>query len=262
MTGESMEKVRDVIVDCFDESDFAMFLRIRFDIRLKAAIPGDTFTIVVFNTVQKAEKEGWLPELLSAAAVERPKRADLQELSAEFAIDSQAVGKTTTSLTRGAHLDKIRRQQELLEVLKLHDSQLSKRHYWEKSNPYFQKSVIPSTLAVAAVGYLLGGLVTIGIWQIVGEVIHRRFTDQFLDEVASVAGLVWATLGVVLIYCRSVRRAMRERMGDGTPLARLTREFPDFIAEWEAHNLTDSRSLPLIIRTEEAVLARLATVKE
>ena len=58
MTGESMEKVRDVIVDCFDESDFAMFLRIRFDIRLKAAIPGDTFTIVVFNTVQKAEKEG------------------------------------------------------------------------------------------------------------------------------------------------------------------------------------------------------------
>jgi hypothetical protein len=94
--GKDLEEIRDVLVDCFDENDFAMLLRFKLDIRLDAEIAGDNFTMIVFNTLRKAEREGWLRELIAAAAKARPKRSDIQEVYRKHTASDETESESPT----------------------------------------------------------------------------------------------------------------------------------------------------------------------
>jgi hypothetical protein len=84
--GIDLEKIRDLVVDCFDIDEFDMFLRFKFDIRREVKIAGDTLDEIVYNTLLKAQKENWLPNLIAAVARERPRRPDVQAMYQHYAV--------------------------------------------------------------------------------------------------------------------------------------------------------------------------------
>jgi len=83
--GIDLRKVRDVIVSCFDADEFDQFLRFEFDLVRAAKIKGDTLDDIVFNTLTRAEMDGWLPNLIAAVARERPRRDDVQATYHQYA---------------------------------------------------------------------------------------------------------------------------------------------------------------------------------
>jgi Effector-associated domain 1 len=71
-----------------DYGQFEMFLNLELNRELaELAAPGD-LGVVVFSAVRKAESQGWIGDLVSAAAKDAPWRAELQRLATEIAPES------------------------------------------------------------------------------------------------------------------------------------------------------------------------------
>jgi hypothetical protein len=78
MGGKQIEALRDALCAAFDRSSLNQMIRIRLDKDLdKIVAPGDLNT-VVFDLINVALQEGWLSDLITAAARERPQNEALQ----------------------------------------------------------------------------------------------------------------------------------------------------------------------------------------
>jgi hypothetical protein len=63
---------------------------------------------------------------------------------------------------------------------------------------------------------------------------------------------------VFLMRVWQLKKESQKRTGNNSPLARLAQQFPDFVAEWGPHHLSDPKSLQRIIQRENAVLEKLS----
>src|SRR6476619_733909 len=79
MIGKKMELLRDALCAAFDQNSFDEMLRFRLDkVRSQVAGPG-AFSSVVFRVIDTAVREGWLPELITAAWRYNPRNPALRQ---------------------------------------------------------------------------------------------------------------------------------------------------------------------------------------
>lgn len=84
LSGQQKEQLQQAIVDAFDQEELKELLDFRLDLKLDHIAPGAGFDTVVFDVIQKAEREGWTADLLRAIAAKRPNRPDLRSLVARL----------------------------------------------------------------------------------------------------------------------------------------------------------------------------------
>lgn len=81
LSGKQIARLQQAILDALvDYDELRQFVRIRLDRYLAQISLGPNLTAVVFDVINRAEREGWTAELLDALAAERPNRSDVQEL--------------------------------------------------------------------------------------------------------------------------------------------------------------------------------------
>jgi hypothetical protein len=83
--GADLKKIHQAIVSSFNQDDLAMLLRFTFDVDLSDYVGNVGFRQAVMVILNQAENEGWIPELVTAVAKERPKRPDVQAVYRELA---------------------------------------------------------------------------------------------------------------------------------------------------------------------------------
>lgn len=93
MKGIDLERIHEVILDVFDIDEFSRLLRFRFDYDISKDVGNVGFSSAAMTAITKAEKKGWLPELIAEVARERPKRPDVQAVYCEFAAALVALSK-------------------------------------------------------------------------------------------------------------------------------------------------------------------------
>jgi hypothetical protein len=85
MEGFDLEQVYNVIVGSFGAGDFGRLLRFRFNINIREEVGNVGLKDAVTVILTKAEDEGWLPELIAAVAVARPRRPEVQAVYRKYA---------------------------------------------------------------------------------------------------------------------------------------------------------------------------------
>lgn len=72
LNGPDMERLRDALVAAYDSPSLETLLRFKLNMRLDALVsPNASFETIVFQLLNRAEREGWLQELIEKAAEDR-----------------------------------------------------------------------------------------------------------------------------------------------------------------------------------------------
>ncbi len=99
LTGKQFQQFRNLIVDAFTLQRFDELLLFKLDevkpggVKRENIALGDDFEAIAFKVIQRAQMEGWLPQLLGAVREARPAHADLLDFSCEFGLASTPLKK-------------------------------------------------------------------------------------------------------------------------------------------------------------------------
>jgi hypothetical protein len=85
MKGIEFAEVRDAILSAFSPDEFDMLLYERLDFDRAVEIAEGPFKVVVTNTLQKAQREGWDPQLIAEVAAVRPLKPNVQDVYGRYA---------------------------------------------------------------------------------------------------------------------------------------------------------------------------------
>jgi hypothetical protein len=83
LTGKVMEALRDALCAAFDQNSFDQMLRLRLNKDRGQLVAADGFRTVVFKVIDVAHREGWVPDLVTAAAGDKPGNPTLKKFCAE-----------------------------------------------------------------------------------------------------------------------------------------------------------------------------------
>lgn len=84
MNGRELVALSEVITTGFTRLEFDQFLLANWDIDREAKIEGSTRGDIVYNTTLKANREGWLDDLIVKVADHLPDRQDFQDLRKRY----------------------------------------------------------------------------------------------------------------------------------------------------------------------------------
>lgn len=84
LTGSQTGRLRDGLLDAFEEDALEMFLLVELNKRLSHLTSSrDSYDYRVFRLIRRADMEGWAESLIAAAAAARPSSTALGDLAAE-----------------------------------------------------------------------------------------------------------------------------------------------------------------------------------
>ena len=85
----------EALLDSFDYPNLEQLLYFRFGKDLAAITPANAnFSDICFNLVRRAEREGWLDDLILAAADARPTNAKLEQLARDLRVETASADST------------------------------------------------------------------------------------------------------------------------------------------------------------------------
>lgn len=89
LTGRQLQLLNEAVFEAYDLMTFQQMLAFRLGLRLdRFAATNLPFEHVVFQTITRAQAEGWTSELLIEAAAYRPKDAKLYELAGKLGVNA------------------------------------------------------------------------------------------------------------------------------------------------------------------------------
>jgi hypothetical protein len=101
LTGSQTGRLRDALLDAFEEDAFEMFLLVELDKRLSHLTSSkDSLDYRFFRVIRRADSEGWAGPLIVAAAAARPSSVALRDLAAEVGRPSGAERSQWAGLER------------------------------------------------------------------------------------------------------------------------------------------------------------------
>ncbi|MDY6901578.1 MAG: effector-associated domain EAD1-containing protein, partial [Cyanobacteriota bacterium] len=89
LSGKERGKLREAIMSGYPKiSKLKIMLSDELDRKLDKIVGGSDLEEVVFNLIETAESQGWLPNLIRAASEVNPGNTDLQSIKKELGFDS------------------------------------------------------------------------------------------------------------------------------------------------------------------------------
>ena len=122
LTPTQLRKLRDALVDAYDEDSFEQMLLFNTGKRLDVIVARKGFKTTVFNVIMLAEREGWTLKLAAAAHNENPGNAKLMLIAGELGLTPDLVytdeqGTTTVESPKKRALQRmIEHSNSLLDV--------------------------------------------------------------------------------------------------------------------------------------------------
>src|SRR5262245_58175881 len=109
MLGSRMEELCAALVDAFVAQELRELLKLRLDKDLAAIVPAHgAFGTVVFELINLASRQGWLPDLVLAACDARPRKPALQVFRSDQDVLAAKLGHIE---------DRVNEQQKLINRL-------------------------------------------------------------------------------------------------------------------------------------------------
>ena len=88
LSGQQFKALQNGLIAAFDHNSLTQMLRFELDKRLGVIAGGDEMETLVFNLIDRAEREGWVLDLLRAARVTNPRNAVLHEAADILSLSS------------------------------------------------------------------------------------------------------------------------------------------------------------------------------
>jgi hypothetical protein len=88
LSGQQFKALQNGLIAAFDHNSLTQMLRFELDKRLGVIAGGDDMETLVFNLIDRAEREGWVLDLLRAARVTNPRNAVLHEAADILSLSS------------------------------------------------------------------------------------------------------------------------------------------------------------------------------
>src|SRR5262245_50919323 len=107
MDPRQIRALHDAMLKAFDANSLTQMLRLRLGRDLDAEVAKNDFTTVVFDLITKAERQGWLDDLVRAAREANPKSPALKEYVATCGDDDAKSDEQPAQAFQGAASDQI-----------------------------------------------------------------------------------------------------------------------------------------------------------
>lgn len=171
MTNEQVWQLSDALLDAFDLNSFERVLRTRIGLRLALVTPSHSPLLnQVFDVIQMAERQGWLPELVRAAFEARPDRDDLRTLYRELGLDTRIVIPTAGAAFATGYLST---GEEIRQLVSKHSLDFAT---WQRGLAAVQHQVCRVEVGgrFVGTGFLVGADLILTCHHVVADVAEGR----------------------------------------------------------------------------------------